>query len=148
MNCAERAAITIAGVLLIASSAHAGALRLVPTIPLPGVEGRIDHMAIDLAGQWLFVAALGNNSVEVVDLKAGNRARSVTGFREPQGLAWIPERKALFVACGEDDSCHVLDSKSFVATAVAGKIEDADNVRYDARAHRVYVGCRKGALRA
>ena len=45
-------------------------LRFVDTIPLPGVEGRIDHMALDIAGQRLFVAALGNNTVEVVDLGA------------------------------------------------------------------------------
>src|SRR5216117_958293 len=43
-----------------------GSLRLVQTIPLPGVAGRIDHLAVDLAGKRLFVAALGNNTVEVV----------------------------------------------------------------------------------
>src|ERR1044071_2363356 len=123
------------------------ALRLVQTIILPGVEGRLDHMAVDVAGQRLFIAALGNNSVEVVDLKAGQRERSLTGFREPQGLAWIPERKALIVASAGDNECHVLDGKSFASMAVTGKIEDADNVRYDAAARRVYVGCGNGALR-
>jgi DNA-binding beta-propeller fold protein YncE len=146
MNAKLCFAVTYAA-LLAARAAEPAALRVVQTIPLPGVEGRLDHLAVDLDGHRLFIAALGNNSVEVVDLKAGKRARSVTGFHEPQGLAWIPERNALFVASGEDDSCHVLDGKSFVATAVAGKIEDADNARYDARAHRVYVGCGKGALR-
>ena len=43
-------------------------LRLVQTIPLPHVEGRIDHLAVDLRGQRLFVAALGNNTLEVLDL--------------------------------------------------------------------------------
>ena len=125
--------------------AESSTLRLVQTISLPNVAGRIDHMAIDVAGQRLFVAALGNNSVEVVDLKSGKHERSVTGFREPQGLAWIPERKVLFVASAGDEVCHMLDGKSFAATAVAGKIEDADNIRYDAG--RVYVGCGNGALR-
>ncbi len=57
----------------IAACAHAQnvPLTLDKTIPMPKVEGRIDHMAADVAGQRLFVAALGNNTVEVLDLKAG-----------------------------------------------------------------------------
>src|SRR3989442_1385906 len=91
MSSVERTVLTIVGGLLIVGSAHAGALRLVQTIPLPGVEGRIDPMAIDMAGQRLFIAALGNNSVEVLDLHAGKRVRSLTGFREPQGVAWTSQ---------------------------------------------------------
>src|SRR5437773_2428113 len=60
------------------------ALRLVQTVPLPGVSGRIDHMDVDLQTGRLFVAALGNGTVEVVDLRAGQRIRSVGGFEEPQ----------------------------------------------------------------
>jgi DNA-binding beta-propeller fold protein YncE len=122
-------------------------LRLVQTIPLPNVAGRIDHMAVDVSGQRLFIAALGNNSVEVVDLRAGKLGRTLGGFQEPQGVAWIPDRGELFVASGGDKMCHVLDGSSFAATALSGKIDDADNVRYDAGAHRVYVGCGQGALR-
>jgi DNA-binding beta-propeller fold protein YncE len=126
----------------------AATLRLVQTIPLVGVEGRIDHMAIDVSGQRLFIAAIGNNTVEIVDLRAGKRIHSISGFHEPQGVAWIPERGQLFVASGGDDTCHALDGSSFGPTPVGGKIEDADNVRYDGAAHRVYVGCGNGALRA
>jgi DNA-binding beta-propeller fold protein YncE len=104
-------------------------LRLVQTIPLTKVEGRIDHMAIDLAGQRLFIAALGNNSVEIVDLKTSRHDRSIGGFREPQGLAWVSERNVLFVVSGRDDSCHILDGKTFSVTAVGGKIATADGAR-------------------
>src|SRR5512142_1289888 len=62
------------------------ALRLLQTIPLPNVEGRIDHLAIDIKGQRLFIAALGNNSVEVVDLRVGKVIQSISGFSEPQGV--------------------------------------------------------------
>jgi DNA-binding beta-propeller fold protein YncE len=143
----ERTLAGMAAGLFMLGSAHGETLRLVQTIPLPNVEGRIDHMAVDVAGQRLFIAALGNNSVEVVDLRAGKRTQSLTGFREPQGVAWIPGHDQLLVASGGDDVCHVLDGKSFAATAIAGKIEDADNARYDAGAHRVYIGCGNGTLR-
>src|SRR5579862_6185861 len=132
---------------LVWTTVHAAPLHLLQTIPLDGAEGRIDHMAVDVAGQRLFIAAIGNNSVEVVDLRAGKRIRSLGGFREPQGVAWISDHDRLFVASGGDDSCHVLDGKTFTPFAVGGKIDDADNVRYDAGAHRVCVGCGNGSIR-
>ena len=59
---------------------------LMRTIELPAVDGRIDHMSIDLDQNRLFVAALGNNSGEVVDLRGGVHMRSLAGFHEPQGI--------------------------------------------------------------
>ncbi len=58
---------------------------------MPGVEGRIDHLNADVKGQRLFVAALGNNTLEVLDLAQGKRIRSVIGLREPQGVAYVAE---------------------------------------------------------
>src|SRR5689334_20757187 len=89
--------------LLVSMAADANAqsgngLRMVQTIALPGVEGRIDHMAVDLKDERLFVAALGNNTVEVVDLRAGKRVRSIPGFHEPQGVGFAPEFNKLFIA--------------------------------------------------
>src|SRR5258707_8302656 len=83
-------------------SVHAEEPHLAQTIPLNGVEGRIDHMSMDIAGQRLFVAALGNNTVEVVDLKQGKVVRSLSGFSEPQGVCFIPEFNLLAVANGGD----------------------------------------------
>ena len=58
-------------------------LRLETTIELPDVQGRIDHLSVDVKGQRLFVSALGNNTVEVIDLKAGKRVKTITGLQEP-----------------------------------------------------------------
>jgi len=121
-------------------------LHLSRTIPLPGVEGRIDHLAVDLAGRRLFVAALGNNTVEVLDLKAGKHLRSISGFAEPQGLAYLAAANRLVVAGGGDGSCRICDGKTFKLLQTIDCGEDADNVRYDAAANRIYVGYGKGAL--
>jgi DNA-binding beta-propeller fold protein YncE len=110
------------------------------TIPLQKVEGRIDHMAADVAGQRLFVAALGNNTVEVLDLKTGKTIQSLPGFAEPQGIAYVPELDRVFVANGQDGTCRILDGHSFKTISSVQCGEDADNVRYDARAKRIYVG--------
>src|SRR5260370_6309691 len=62
-------------------------LRLIQTIPMPNVKGRIDHMDVDVKGKRLFVAGLENGSVEVVDLRAGESGRSITRVQKPQGVS-------------------------------------------------------------
>ncbi|HWX21861.1 MAG TPA: hypothetical protein VN578_18325 [Candidatus Binatia bacterium] len=115
-------------------------LTLEKTIPLEKVEGRIDHLAADIPGQRLFVAALGNNTVEVLDLKAGKTIQSLPGFAEPQGIVCVPELDRVFVANGQDGTCRILDGKSFKTISSVPCGEDADNVRYDETARRIYVG--------
>src|SRR5882762_7478149 len=130
------------------AASDAGPLRLIQTIPLPGVEGRIDHLAVDLAGQRLFVAALGNNTVEVIDLKKGQRVHSVTGFKEPQGIAYLPETNTVAVANGGDGVVTLLDGATLKRAKTIAFGEDADNLRYDVTRKRLYVGYGNGALGA
>jgi len=121
-------------------------LRLEKTIPMPKVEGRIDHMAADVTGQRLFVAALANNTVEVLDLKAGTTIQSIPGFAEPQGIAYVPELNRVFIANGQDGTCRILDGQSLKTVSSVQCGDDADNVRYDAKAGRIWVGYGGGAL--
>ncbi len=140
----------LAGLLALACvsarAQEAMPLTLEKTIPLEKVGGRIDHMGVDAAGQRLFVAALGNNTVEVVDLKAGKQIQSLPGFAEPQGIVYVPEFDRLFVANGSDGTCRILDGHSFKTISTVELGDDADNVRYDEIAKKVYVGCGNGAL--
>src|SRR5437016_2642179 len=119
-------------VLSAAASAvdESAPLKLVQTIPLPGVEGRIDHMAVDVKGGRLFIAALGNNTVEVVDLNRGQRAVSLKGFHEPQGIAYLPDFDRIVVANGHGGGVAFLDGKTYKVVSRIESLEDADNVRY------------------
>jgi DNA-binding beta-propeller fold protein YncE len=121
-------------------------LTLDKTIPMPKVEGRIDHMAVDVAGQRFFVAALENNTLEVLDLKAGTTIKSLSGFAEPQGIAYVPEFNRVFVANGHDGTCRILDGQSLKTVSSVPCGDDADNVRYESAANRIYVGYGNGAL--
>lgn len=123
-------------------------LELEKAIPLAGVSGRIDHLALDPAGHRLFVAALGNNTVEVVDLASGHRSKTLSGFDEPQGIAYVPTPNRLFIANGGDGTVRVLDAKSYAPIASIPLGDDADNVRYDSTAGRIYVGYGDGAIAA
>ncbi|HEY3027741.1 MAG TPA: hypothetical protein VGJ55_16455 [Pyrinomonadaceae bacterium] len=127
-------------------SARTEPLRLLQRIPLSKVEGRIDHLAVDVVSQRLFVAALGNNSLEVVDLKKNVRLQSVPGFHEPQGVGYLPGSNTIVVASGGDGAVTFLDGSSLKPLKKIRFNSDADNVRYDATHRRVYVGYGAGAL--
>ena len=121
-------------------------LRLEKTIELPEVQGRIDHLSVDVKGQRLFVSALGNNTVEVIDLKAGKRLKTISGLREPQGVLYVPATDRLYVANAKDGSVQVFDGSSYALIKTLDYGDDADNLRYDAGRKRIYVGYGGGAL--
>jgi DNA-binding beta-propeller fold protein YncE len=114
-------------------------LRLVQTIPL-SVDGRLDHLSADVKGMRLFVAALGNNSVEVIDLRAGLAIRSIPGPQKPQGVWYVEGQKKLFVASGNDGMCRVYDGETLALIESIKLDVGADLVGYNPRKNLLYVG--------
>jgi DNA-binding beta-propeller fold protein YncE len=121
-------------------------LTQVQTIPLDGVEGRIDHFGLDAKGKRLFVSALGNDTVEVVDLAAGKVTQHIRNLRAPQGIGFAPESNRLAVANDQDGSCRLYDGTSLQHTATIDLKDDADNVRYDDASRQFWVGYGEGGL--
>src|SRR5258708_23565199 len=105
-------------------------LTVVGTIDLPRVEGRIDHLAVDTAAQRLYVAALGNNTVEVLDLKGNSHLKSLPGFKEPQGIAVVSDAKAAAIANGQGEGVQFIDASDYHATRAVKLGDDSDNVRH------------------
>jgi DNA-binding beta-propeller fold protein YncE len=147
--------VLIRTILLAASLTWPAALRAqVPSpplvleakLPLGEVSGRIDHLGIDLQRRRLFVAELGNDSLGVVDLAAGKVMRTVSGFSEPQGVAYVPFADSVYVANGGDGSVRVLRGEDLAPIGRIELGEDADNVRVDTQRDRVLVGYGNGAL--
>src|SRR5712675_249697 len=114
-------------------------LLLVQQIPLPNVGGRIDHFTFDGKRKRVIGAALGNNTVEVVDTFAGRDIQSITGAADPQGVVYVGEFDKLFVANGTDGKLRIYDGDTFKLLHTVDIGEDADNVRYDPAEKRVYV---------
>lgn len=136
-------AIVIIGSVALAAQSQPIATKSSPlvltgAIPLPGVQGRIDHLAIDPKGR-LFISALGNNSVEVLDLAGGIRARSIAGIPKPQGVAYAPEFKKIFVG-SDEGKLYVYDGDTYSLITSIDFGDDVDNLRYDAASKRLYVG--------
>jgi len=117
-----------------------GVLSLEARIPLPGVKGRIDHFSVDVKGQRLFVAAVENHTLEVIDLKSRQRVHTIADLAEPQGVFYDPATNHLFVACGLDGVTKIFDATSFQAVGTVKFPDDADNIRYDPRSKGVIVG--------
>jgi hypothetical protein len=115
-------------------------------IPLGDIAGRIDHLAYDSARQRLYVAELGNDSVGIVDLKQRRLLRTVPGFDEPQGIAYEASTDTVYVANGGDGSLRLFRGADFSAVGKINLGADADNVRVDPKAQRVYVGHGDGAI--
>lgn len=144
-------AVSIAAALAALAAAAPPApapLRLETKIELPGVRGRIDHMSVDPKSRRLFVAALGNDTVEVVDLAAGRRVQTIRGLAEPQGVLVLPELNRLVVANGRDGSVRTFDATSLAPLRSFQVGEDADNLRRGVEAGTVWVGYGEGALRS
>ena len=136
----------LVGAIPSARAADSTPLVLEAKIPLGTVHGRIDHLAFDTTRQYVYVAELGNDSVGVVDLKQNKVVRTLTGLHEPQGIGYVKSTDTVYVANAADGSVRLFRG---VDLAPAGEIalgKDADNVRVDDVAHRVYVGYGSGAL--
>jgi DNA-binding beta-propeller fold protein YncE len=140
----------LAAIFLARDAASEGAevppLQLQATIPLGDVRGRIDHMAVDLARRRLFVAALGNDSLAVVDLEAQRLDRIIGELPEPQGVGYDAATDTLYVANAGDGSVRLFKGADL---SPGGRIElgsDADNVRVESKAGRVFIGHGDGAL--
>jgi YVTN family beta-propeller protein len=122
------------------------ALTVEAKIPLGEVRGRIDHLAADLQRHRLYVAELGNDSVGVVDLQAGKVIRTLPGLREPQGIGYDSGTDTLYVANARDGSVHLFKGGDLTSLGSIALGNDADNVRIEEGAHRVWVGYGSGAL--
>ena len=116
------------------------------TIPLGNVQGRIDHLAVDLVRRRLFIAELGNDSVGVVDLGALRLLRTLTGLSEPQGVGFSTAADELFVANGTDGSVRTYSGESLAPSGQIVLGEDADNVRMAMQSSQIIVGYGQGAL--
>jgi hypothetical protein len=130
---------------MIQASDARSPLPLERMIPLPGVKGRIDHLALDLDHRRLLVAEYGNGSVDEVDLATGRVAGRISGLHEPQGVAYLGREKEWVVACG-DGSVHFYAAADRHEIARLDLGDDADNVRVDERNGHVVVGYGGGGL--
>src|SRR5579863_6475177 len=117
-------------------------LQLIQRIPVPDVAGRIDHFTAYPKRRLLIFAALGNNSLEIVNTFEAKVVHSVKGLNEPQGVLYVPEFDKIFVANAGSGRVNVYDGKTYALrkSIELGEESDTDNLRWDEATKRVFVG--------
>ena len=117
-------------------------LQLIQRIPVPNVAGRLDHFTAYPKRRLLIFAALGNNSLEIVNTFEAKVVHSIQGLNEPQGVLYVPEFDKIFVANAGSGLVNVYDGKTYALrkSIPLGEESDTDNIRYDEAAKRVFVG--------
>jgi DNA-binding beta-propeller fold protein YncE len=129
-----------------AAKADDPALKLVQTIELQGKAGKLDHLVVDSKGQRLFLANKVNNTLDIVDLKAGKLLKQVPGQGGAQGVAYAADLDRLYVALGTGGFCNIFDGKDYKLLKTVKFADDADNVRYNPRTSLVYVAHAESSL--
>jgi DNA-binding beta-propeller fold protein YncE len=140
--------VSMAGSIAQAQQREAPPVREVQEIPLPGVQGRLDHFTIDPKRKRVIFSGLGNSTVQVVDVFAGRMIHQIEGLAEPQGVLYLPEWDKLFVANSADGHVSVFDGTKFtpIERIDFGEGSDPDNLRYDPAAKKIYLGYGEGAI--
>src|ERR1700732_1965720 len=141
-------AVASMGSVAQAEEREAPPLREVQEIPLPGVQGRLDHFTIDAKRKRVIFSGLGNNSVQIVDVFAGRMLHQIDGLAEPQGTLYLAEWDKLFIANSANGHVDVYDGTNFTLLDRIdfGEGSDPDNLRYDAAAKKIYLGYGDGAI--
>ncbi len=132
--------LAICATLLIGAAGSAASLQQIGNFSLDGVKGRIDHLTYDSKNHRLFVAARGNNTVEVLDSISGKMLKTIRGEQEPQGVKFLQDESILVVATGEGGSIDFFDSNNFSLVKRLSGYRDADNIRYDSSAKQLIIG--------
>jgi DNA-binding beta-propeller fold protein YncE len=114
-------------------------LELVQTIVLKGKAGGLDHLMLDAKRERVFLANKVNNTLDIADLKEGKLLKQLPNQQGVQGLAYAPDLDRLFAALGTGGFCNVFDGDGYKLLKTHNFKDDADNVRYHAPTHLVYV---------
>src|SRR3984957_6390756 len=130
----------VVGFAVPASAQENQALRLVQTIPLPRVRGRLDHMGVDLEKKRLFVAASDNNTLEVVDLTGEKVIKSLAGFKDTQDALFLGGDFNKLYVSSLDGHVRVFQGESFWLVEDFKVEPDPNRLFYDPSTKLIYFG--------
>jgi DNA-binding beta-propeller fold protein YncE len=122
-----------------------GILRLVETIPLPG-DGYMDHLAVDVKGQRLFISGEAAKSLITVDLAQGKVIHETKGLSAmPKKPFYIPETNEIWMTLTDSTIVAVSGTtyevvKTVKLSGYGDPNRGADNAAYDPVAHLIYAG--------
>src|SRR3984893_6587667 len=115
-------------------------LRLVQTIPLSGVSGRLDHMAVDLEKKRLFVAAVANGNLEVLELDGGKAINSISGIKDTQDALFLGGQFNKLYVSSLDGTLRIFQGETFRLVQALKLEPDPNRLLYDPATNLIYFG--------
>jgi DNA-binding beta-propeller fold protein YncE len=106
---------------------------------LPEYSGDFDHFAVDVKGNRLFLAGEDGGTLEVFDLKTGERLKTVKGFDTPHAIHFVPGANRLIVTDSGDGLSKIVDGKTYAVVDTIKLVPGADVMSYDASRKRLWV---------
>lgn len=123
------------------AGAHTSRLPLqrVRDVPLPGRSTRFDYQSIDPVGRRLYIAHLGDSSVDVIDLDSSRVVARVPDLPDVHGVLAVPELERVFASAAGAKELVTLDAASdqVIARTPTGRLPDG--IAYDSRDDLVLV---------
>jgi DNA-binding beta-propeller fold protein YncE len=138
-NMTTQRCLALIAILIGPAAFAADALELKQTIVLKGKAGGLDHLALDVKRDRLFLANKTNNSLDIVDLKAGKLLKRVPSQGGIQGIAYAADLDKVCVGLGKGGLCNIFDGKEYKTLKSIKFADDADNVRYNPKTNTIYV---------
>jgi DNA-binding beta-propeller fold protein YncE len=120
-----------------------GLLRLVETIPLSG-DGYMDHLAVDVKGQRLFISGEAAKSLISVDLRGGKVIHETKGLSDmPKKSFYLPETNEVWLALANSSVVAISGTtyevtKTVKLSGFGDPNKGADNGAYDPATHLIY----------
>jgi hypothetical protein len=130
----------------VAAAADKSSLELVQTVALKGRAGGLDHLALDAKTERLFLANKANNTLDVIDLKAGKLLRQITAQQGVQGVIYVTELDKVFATLGSGGFLNVFNGSDLKLVKTVKFMDDADNLRFNPKTGLVYVAHADKAL--
>ena len=126
-------------IAVLAAKDASSPLTLVQSVALPNFSGDLDHFAVDLKSQRLFLAGEDHGTVEVFNLQNGSRIRSIDGFEAPHSLFIMPEQNRLLVTDSGKGLSKILSADQFGVLSTVKITPGADSIGYDRGAKHLYI---------
>ncbi|MFC5863208.1 YncE family protein [Acidicapsa dinghuensis] len=125
-----------------ASALHAQSAALVPVrkYAMPSsIEGKFDHLGIDVHGHRLFAAAEAAHQVLVFDLDTGKYLRSIDGIPIPHAIFVRQDLDRIYITDGGDGAVRIYDGRTYRLLKKIPLKVDADSIGYDPQTKYLYI---------
>jgi DNA-binding beta-propeller fold protein YncE len=114
-------------------------LALVRDVPLPGGTTRFDYASVDTKGRKLYVAHLGDSTLDVVDLDTLHVVAVVPRIADVHGVALAADRGRVYATATGDNELVTIESTTNYVIARTPTGDFPDDVAYDPDHALLYV---------